>query len=103
MIDEPTAALDPRTARQVMRLICDICNEHKLPAIINIHDVNLAKQFVDRIIGLKAGEVVFDGKPEELGHDALTRIYGEEDWNSASETQEEVDVPVMTELVAEPA
>ncbi|MGR5140170.1 phosphonate ABC transporter ATP-binding protein [Photobacterium sp. DNB23_23_1] len=107
LIDEPTAALDPRTARQVMRLISDICNEHQLPAIINIHDVNLAKQFVDRIIGLKAGEVVFDGKPEELGNDALTRIYGEEDWNSATDSQEmdcqEEVMPVMTGLMAEPA
>ncbi|MGR5063331.1 phosphonate ABC transporter ATP-binding protein [Photobacterium sp. DNB22_13_2] len=103
LIDEPTAALDPRTARQVMRLISDICNENQLPAIINIHDVNLAKQFVDRIIGLKAGEVVFDGKPEELGHDALTRIYGEEDWNSASDTVEEECMPVTAELMLEPA
>ena len=59
LIDEPTAALDPRTARQIMRLICEICAERQLPAIINIHDVSLAQQFVGRIIGLRDGIVVF--------------------------------------------
>ncbi|MDR9827916.1 phosphonate ABC transporter ATP-binding protein [Vibrio sp. FNV 38] len=84
LIDEPTAALDPKTARQIMRLITDICREQRLPAIINIHDVNLAKQFVDRIVGLNSGEVVFDGTPAELDEQALTKIYGEEDWNETS-------------------
>ncbi len=88
LIDEPTAALDPRTARQVMRLIKDICNEHQLPAIINIHDVNLAKMFLPRIIGLNSGRVVFDGTAEELDDDALTLIYGEEDWNPTPQTEE---------------
>ncbi|GAM70416.1 phosphonate ABC transporter ATP-binding protein [Vibrio sp. JCM 19236] len=81
LIDEPTAALDPRTARQIMRLIREICEEKGLPAIINIHDVQLAKQFVDRIVGLNSGEVVFDGTPLELDESVLTKIYGEEDWN----------------------
>ncbi|MDN2480986.1 phosphonate ABC transporter ATP-binding protein [Vibrio astriarenae] len=84
LIDEPTAALDPKTARQIMRLITDICRESQLPAIINIHDVNLATQFVDRIVGLNAGEVVFDGSPDLLDEAALTTIYGEEDWNATS-------------------
>lgn len=84
LIDEPTAALDPKTARQIMRLITEICREHQLPAIINIHDVNLATQFVDRIVGLNSGEVVFDGTPEALDETALTTIYGEEDWNATS-------------------
>ena len=82
LVDEPTASLDPKTSRQIMRLITEICRERGLPAIINIHDVLLAKMFVDRIIGLRAGEVVFDGPPETLDDDALTRIYGSEDWNA---------------------
>jgi phosphonate transport system ATP-binding protein len=80
LIDEPTASLDPKTSRQIMRLITEICRERGLPAIINIHDVALARMFVDRIIGLRAGEVVFDGAPDSLDHTALTAIYGEEDW-----------------------
>ena len=82
LIDEPTASLDPKTSRQIMRLIQDICAERNLPAIINIHDVLLAQAFTRRIIGLQAGEVVFDGPPEKLDDAALTRIYGEEDWTT---------------------
>ncbi|GGA49362.1 phosphonate ABC transporter ATP-binding protein [Pelagibacterium lentulum] len=89
LIDEPTASLDPKTSRQIMRLICEICAERNLPAIINIHDVNLAQMFVDRIIGLRAGEVVFDGKPDALTNDVLTRIYGDEDWNAMRKTADE--------------
>lgn len=80
LIDEPTASLDPRTSRQIMRLIGEICAERGLPAIINIHDVVLAQQFVQRIIGLRAGEIVFDGPADALTTDVLTEIYGEEDW-----------------------
>ncbi len=66
LIDEPTASLDPKTSRQIMRLIREICAERNLPAIINIHDVLLAQAFVDRIVGLRAGDVVFDGPPSAL-------------------------------------
>ncbi|MPW35597.1 phosphonate ABC transporter ATP-binding protein [Vibrio sp. B1Z05] len=103
LIDEPTAALDPRTARQIMRLISEICEEHQLPAIINIHDVELAKQFVQRIVGLQAGEVVFDGKPSELNEDALTKIYGQEDWSASttdSDEEEEIIAASFTEALA---
>ncbi len=82
LIDEPTASLDPRTSRQIMRLITEICRESGLPAIINIHDVVLAQQFTDRIIGLQSGCVVFDGPPSALTDDVLTRIYGQEDWKA---------------------
>jgi phosphonate transport system ATP-binding protein len=80
LIDEPTASLDPKTSRQIMRLIREICAESGLPAIINIHDVVLAQAFTDRIIGLRAGRVVFDGPPLKLTDAALTEIYGAEDW-----------------------
>ena len=80
LIDEPTASLDPKTSRQIMRLIREICAESGLPAIINIHDVPLAQAFTDRIVGLRAGAVVFDGPPAALDEAALTEIYGAEDW-----------------------
>ncbi|MDO5606577.1 MAG: phosphonate ABC transporter ATP-binding protein [Paracoccus sp. (in: a-proteobacteria)] len=82
LVDEPTASLDPRTSRQIMRLITEICRESGLPAIVNIHDVVLAQQFSDRIIGLRAGQIVFDGPPAALTEEALTRIYGAEDWDA---------------------
>jgi phosphonate transport system ATP-binding protein len=59
----------------------ELADEHGLAAVINIHDVALAKQFVERIVGLREGRVVFDGSPEQLTEDVLTEIYGEEDWS----------------------
>ena len=89
LVDEPTASLDPKTGRQIMRLISELCAEHRLVAIINIHDVALAQQFCPRIVGLRAGEIVFDGPPEGLTPDALTRIYGEEDWTAPARREAE--------------
>jgi phosphonate transport system ATP-binding protein len=92
LIDEPTASLDPKTSRQIMRLIREICAERHLPAIINMHDVILAQDFIDRIIGLRAGEVVFDGSPNALSTEVLTCIYGEEDWTALQRRQDrEID------------
>ncbi len=85
LVDEPTASLDPKTSRQIMRLIAELCRERKLTAIVNIHDVPLAKMFADRVIGLRDGRVVFDGTPDDLNNDALTSIYGEEDWEDAGQ------------------
>ena len=81
LVDEPTASLDPKTSRSVMRLLIELADERGLAAIINIHDVVLAKQFVTRIVGLREGLVVFDGAPDELTEAVLTEIYGEEDWS----------------------
>jgi phosphonate transport system ATP-binding protein len=82
LVDEPTASLDPKTSRQIMRLIKELCGERKLSAIINIHDVMLAQMFAERIVGLQLGAIVYDGPPSGLTADVLTRIYGEEDWSA---------------------
>ncbi|MDH5210711.1 MAG: phosphonate ABC transporter ATP-binding protein, partial [Betaproteobacteria bacterium] len=67
----------------IMRLVCELCAERRLAAVINIHDVQLAQLFVQRVVGLRAGKVVFDGAPSALSAEVLTRIYGEEDWTAA--------------------
>src|ERR1700674_1695116 len=82
LVDEPTASLDPKTSRQIMRLIKERCAERRLAAIINIHDVMLAQMFSERIVGLRQGEIVYDGPPDELTPAVLTSIYGEEDWSA---------------------
>ena len=82
LVDEPTASLDPRTGRQIMRLLCELAHERGTPALVNIHDVQLAQTYADRIIGLGSGRIVFDGTPDQLSHDVLTEIYGEEDWST---------------------
>lgn len=90
LVDEPTASLDPKTSRQIMRLICELCAERNIAAIVNIHDVGLAKMFLQRIVGLRQGRIVYDGPPEGLSADMLTLIYGEEDW-SGSDSQDAED------------
>jgi phosphonate transport system ATP-binding protein len=91
LVDEPTASLDPKTSRQIMRLICELCRERGLAAIINIHDVALAQMFVQRVIGLRFGAVEFDGPPEGLTPEVLTSIYGEEDWEATIEKVDDED------------
>jgi len=91
LVDEPTASLDPKTSRQIMRLINELCSERGLTAIINIHDVLLAQMFAQSIVGLANGEVVYDGKPEGLTPEVLTQIYGEEDWTATIEKVDEED------------
>ncbi|OYW61404.1 MAG: phosphonate ABC transporter ATP-binding protein [Bosea sp. 12-68-7] len=91
LVDEPTASLDPKTSRQIMRLIVELCAERNLAAIVNIHDVALAQMFVQRIIGLRKGKVVFDGPPDGLTPDVLTEIYGAEDWTATIRKAEEED------------
>ncbi|MBT4934026.1 MAG: phosphonate ABC transporter ATP-binding protein [Rhodospirillaceae bacterium] len=82
LVDEPTASLDPKTSRQIMRLLVELARENNTPALINIHDVALAQTFSDRIIGLADGRIVFDGTAEQVTADVLTQIYGEEDWST---------------------
>ena len=89
LVDEPTASLDPKTSRQIMRLIQELCSERGLTAIINIHDVFLAQMFSQRVVGLELGSVVYDGKPEGLTPEVLTRIYGEEDWSATIKSTDE--------------
>ena len=91
LVDEPTASLDPKTSRQIMRLICELCKEQELAAIINIHDVMLAQMFAERIVGLQLGEIVYDGPPDRLGASVLTQIYGEEDWEATIRKVEDDD------------
>ena len=76
LVDEPTSSLDPRTSEQVMALIVELAAEDGVPALVNIHDVPLARAFARRILGLRDGRIVFDGSPDALDAEALERIYG---------------------------
>ncbi|MGE0036185.1 MAG: phosphonate ABC transporter ATP-binding protein [Xanthobacteraceae bacterium] len=99
LVDEPTASLDPKTSRQVMRLLIEVCTERGLATIVNIHDVGLAQMFLPRIVGLRAGEVVYDGPTAGLTADVLTRIYGEEDWTQTAAADDDRDT--AADLVSE--
>ena len=78
LLDEPTSALDPKISREVMALIRSIAKELGVPAICNIHDVLLAKEFCNRIVGLQDGVKMFDGPTETLSDGDLEAIYAME-------------------------
>ena len=75
LLDEPTSALDPKISREVMALIQGIAKELNVPALCNIHDVQLAKEFCNRIIGLQDGFKEFDGDTVNLQDRDLETIY----------------------------
>src|SRR5262249_20661368 len=80
LADEPTSSLDPKTSVEIMELIAQRAGERAIPVIVNIHNVELARRFADRIVGMSHGEIVFDGLPETLTDAHLLAIYGGEGW-----------------------
>jgi phosphonate transport system ATP-binding protein len=80
LADEPTSSLDPKTSVEIMELIASRAGERDIPVIVNIHNVDLARRFADRIIGMSRGDIVFDGPPQALEDRHLMEIYGGEGW-----------------------
>ena len=78
LADEPVAALDPITATQVMDDFKKINKELNMSVLINIHHVDLALKYADRVIGIKAGEIVYDGPATKVDSEVLKQIYGRE-------------------------
>lgn len=76
LADEPVASLDPITTLSVMDDFKRINQEEKITIVANMHHVDLALKYATRVIGIRAGEIVFDGKPEEVTEEALIKIYG---------------------------
>jgi phosphonate transport system ATP-binding protein len=75
LADEPVASLDPGTANTILALLLSICREDKIPIVLSLHQLDLAKTYADRIVALSKGKVVFDGSPDMLCGDLLGEIY----------------------------
>jgi phosphonate transport system ATP-binding protein len=80
LADEPTSSLDPKTSVEIMGIMRDLGREHGIPVIVNMHDVELARRFADRIVGMSGGKIVYDGDAAGLSDDVLKTIYGGESW-----------------------
>jgi phosphonate transport system ATP-binding protein len=80
LADEPTSSLDPKTSVEIMELIARRASASSIPALVNIHNVELARRYADRIIGMSKGSIVFDGPPQALEDSHLLAIYGGEGW-----------------------
>jgi phosphonate transport system ATP-binding protein len=80
LADEPTSSLDPKTSVEIMELLTEFARTRDIPVLVNMHDVELAKRFADRVIGMADCRVVFDGASGYLTDDVLKQIYGGEGW-----------------------
>jgi phosphonate transport system ATP-binding protein len=79
LADEPVASLDPKAANTVMRYMKTAAEERNLTTIASLHQVNIAREFGDRFIGIKDGQVIFDGDHDAMTMDAVDEIYYEDD------------------------
>lgn len=75
LADEPVASLDPKTARSVLQYLRDATRELGIAVVCNLHQVDYAREFSDRVVGLSQGRMVFDGTPDALDEAALNAIY----------------------------
>lgn len=78
LLDEPTSSLDPKISREVMALVKEIAGEFQVPVLCNIHDVQLATEFCNKILGLQDGVKMFDGATETMDEQKLNEIYAME-------------------------
>ncbi|MDH3693070.1 MAG: phosphonate ABC transporter ATP-binding protein [Gammaproteobacteria bacterium] len=78
LLDEPTSSLDPKISREVMALVKEIAGEFQVPVLCNIHDVQLAMEFCNKIIGLQDGVKMFDGATKTMDQQKLDEIYAME-------------------------
>ncbi|MBM7599885.1 phosphonate transport system ATP-binding protein [Virgibacillus halotolerans] len=76
LADEPVASLDPPTSHQVMTYLRKINQEDHITTIVNLHFIDMAMEYADRIIGMRAGEIVFDGPASEVTEETFEEIYG---------------------------
>lgn len=79
LADEPVASLDPKTTHKVMEDLKKINHDLGMTVLVNLHSVELAQEFATRIIGIRAGEIVFDGRIEDTTADDIAKIYGGEE------------------------
>ena len=78
LADEPIASLDPRNTKAVMDALKTINQDYGITVLCNLHSLDIAREYCDRLVGLTAGEVVFDGAPAQLTEPFVRQLYGVE-------------------------
>lgn len=96
LADEPVASLDPASADRVLGLLHRICKDDGITAIVSLHQLDFAKRYADRIVGLAAGQIVFDGPPASLGKPEIARIYGTTPVGAPDATDEDLHIKTGT-------
>ncbi|OLO05895.1 MULTISPECIES: phosphonate ABC transporter ATP-binding protein [Salinicola] len=96
LADEPTASLDPVSSRQIMELLQNLSQELSLPVLINIHNVAEAREYTQRIVGMRFGKLIFDGAPADLDQEAMDAVYS----GTPGEERQQADVgPAQAQAV----
>lgn len=102
LADEPIASLDPLNAKIVMDALRDINERDGITVITNLHTLDTARNYCERIVGMAAGRVVFDGKPSELTADAVKQIYGtDKDGAGIDETMTSTSINIPAAAAAQ--
>lgn len=83
LADEPVASLDPKISEDILTLIQTAAKARGTTVVCSLHQVDLARQFADRIVGMRNGQVVFDGTPEEFTEAMVHRLYHGAQWEDA--------------------
>lgn len=99
LADEPIASLDPRSARRVMDILRTINREDGITVLCNLHTLDTARQYCDRIIGMLAGDIVYDGPPGDLDKTTVRAVYGAEDDPEFNEQATATSLPFALEAV----
>ncbi len=89
LADEPVASLDPKISEDILTLIQTAAKARGTTVVCSLHQVDLARQFADRIVGMRNGQVVFDGTPEEFNEAMVHRLYHGAQWEDAPKSFEE--------------
>jgi len=101
LADDPIASLDPLNAKIVMDALRDINEREGITVITNLHTLDTARNYCERIVGMAAGRVVFDGRPSELTADAVKQIYGtDKDGASIDETMTSTSINIPAAVAA---
>ena len=102
LADEPVASLDPKISREILSLIRDAARERNATVLCSLHQVDLAREFGDRIVGMRDGKIVFDGTPEEFTDERVEALYHGAKWEDqpAVETTDLYNNALQPQLVA---
>ena len=99
LADEPIASLDPHNASKVMDALRSINKEDGKTVIANLHTLDTARTYADRIIAMSKGSVVFDGPPEDLTNEKVREVYGAEDDEGLNEFITSTSLPTAEESI----
>lgn len=100
LADEPVASLDPKISRDILALIRDAARERNATVLCSLHQVDLAREFADRLVGMRDGRVVFDGIPAEFTDARVAALYHGVRWEDAPKADQQPSLPALEVAVA---